>query len=724
MRRRGRSARVHTNKSVGGSLGNAWGGAVAWGVALPEQDASGRKKGGLEPLRTLLARIFRHSRYRESSETFSLIASAILIGLLAGLGAVAFDRVVHLMEDGFTLLRDNFGGRNGAIVGVLIPTLGGLLVTPVVLRWAPDVRGSGIPMVMLSVSNFAGRLPKRLIFWRPLTSMVSIGTGSALGSEGPIIQFSASLASLTSGILRLSDERRRSLVAVAAASGIAATFNAPIAGVLFALEVVLGRFSNRYFSVVVIGAVAASVVSRSLLGPDPAFVVPEYGLDTPLELPLYMLLGVCSALLAVGIIRSVVAVENGFDRLSPPRWLRPTLGGFVVGLVGLLLPDVLGRGYATTGAMLSGEVIGIGFLIALAVGKVLAMATAMAAWHSGGIFAPLLFVGAAFGLAFGQFFAAIFPGLGITPGAFALVGMAAVFAGAERAPMSTIMLVFEMSGDYQLILPLLLATVVATLLGDALHPESIYQVILSRRGLSLLRLRDTDLLQSVRVGEIMRADVPKLYADDTLSTLEQALVLSHHHGFVIIRRDDPEHLFGIVTLSDVERARKEGRAGTTPLREICHRTVHCALPDEPISEVLERMAQRDIGRMPVVDTHDRRKPVGFVRQADLAKAYYQAVQRERQAEEVQEATRLRDLTGQEIVEVKIRANSPVARKTLRDLALPKESIVVAIRRGSQTIFPHGNTRLEVGDTVVANVAPGFSGTFRRYFQPRPARERS
>ncbi len=676
-----------------------------------------RKSGRLEPLRTLLNRLFKHSRYRESSETFSLIASALLIGLLAGLGAVAFDRVVHVMEDGFTLLRASFGGTGGAMIGVLIPTLGGLLVTPVVLRWAPDVRGSGIPMVMLSVSNFAGRLPKRLIFWRPVTSMVSIGTGSALGSEGPIIQFSAALASLTSGVLRLNDERRRSLVAVAAASGIAATFNAPIAGVLFALEVVLGRFSNRYFSVVVIGAVAASVVSRSLLGPDPAFAVPEYGLDTPLELPLYMLLGIVSALFAVAIIRTVIAVEDGMNRLVPPRWLRPTLGGFLVGLIGLLLPEVLGRGYTMTGAMLSGEIVGVGFLLALALGKVLAMGTAMAAWHSGGIFAPLLFTGAALGLAFGQFFANLFPGLGITPGAFALVGMASVFAGAERAPMSTIMMVFEMSGDYQLILPLLLATVVATLLGDALHPESIYQVILSRRGLSLLRLRDTDLLQSVRVSEVMRADIPKLYADDTLSTLEEALVLSHHHGFVLVRRDDPEHVFGIVTLSDVEKARKEGCEGTTSLREICQKTVHCALPDEPISEVLERMAQRDIGRMPVVDTHNRRKPVGFVRQADLAKAYYQAVQRERQAEEVQEATRLRDLTGQEIIEVKIRQSCPLVGKTLREIALPKESIVVAIRRGSQTIFPHGNTRLELGDTVVANVAPGFSGPFRRYFQP-------
>ncbi len=661
------------------------------------------------------ANLHLHSRYRESSETISLVITALIIGLLAGLGAVVFDRVVHFMGLAFAALRGEMGGLWGSVIGVLIPVLGGILVTPIVTNWSPDVRGSGIPGVMYSVSNLGGRLPKRIIFWRPLASGISIGTGASLGSEGPVVQLSAALASVMADFLRLNDERRRSLAAVAAASGIAATFNAPIAGVLFALEVVLGKFTNKYFSSVVIGAVAASALSRRILGPDPAFAVPNYSLDNLYELPLYLLLGVLSAFIGIAIIRVMVRVENEFNRMQLYPWLRPAFGGLLIGLLGLALPEVLGRGFDATGQMLKGEMVGIGFLLVITFGKMLAMGISLGSWHSGGIFAPILFIGAAFGLAFGYSVSALFPHLAITPGAFALVGMAAVFAGAERAPMSTIVMVFEMSNDYQLILPLLLAAVIATLIADVLHPESIYHVMLSRKGQSLLRMRQGDLLQTVLLDEVMDKDVPTVFADDTIEHFAETITESHHHGFVVLDREDPEHFIGIITLSDLEKARREGRSLSTELKYICQQTVYTALPSEAISEVLERMAQYEIGRMPVVSPQDRIKAIGFVRQSDLARAYYQAVQRHRHLEEQEEAVRLRDLTGQEIIEVKLRQDCKLAGLTLREAKLPKESIVVAIRRNGKTIFPHGDTRLEPGDTVVANVAPGFGQNFRLLF---------
>ncbi|MCA9839389.1 MAG: chloride channel protein [Trueperaceae bacterium] len=670
-------------------------------------------------LRKRLAQLWSGSslgpRYRESSETISLVVTALIIGLLAGLGAVVFDRVVHYMGLAFEALRGEMGGFWGSFIGVMIPVLGGILVTPIVVRWSPDVRGSGIPGVMYSVSNLGGRLPKRIIFWRPIASGISIGTGASLGSEGPVVQLSASMASVMADFLRLNDERRRSLAAVAAASGIAATFNAPIAGVLFALEVVLGKFTNKYFSSVVIGAVAASALSRRVLGPDPAFAVPNYALDNLYELPLYLLLGALSAFIGIAIIRVMVAVENEFNHLRLPPWLRPAFGGLLIGLLGLALPEVLGRGFEVTGQMLRGDMVGIGFLLAITFGKMLAMGISLGSWHSGGIFAPILFVGAAFGLVFAQIVEVAFPALTITPGAFALVGMAAVFAGAERAPMSTIVMVFEMSNDYQLILPLLLAAVIATLIADVLHPESIYHVMLSRKGQSLLRLRQGDLLQTVLLEEVMDSEIPSVYADDSIERFAEVITESHHHGFLVVDREDPDHFIGIITLTDLERARREGRSLSTELRNICQQTVYTALPTEAISEVLERMAQYDIGRMPVVSPQDKLKVIGFVRQSDLARAYYQAVQRHRRIEEQEEATRLRDLTGQEIIEVKVRQGCKLAGLTLREAKLPKESIVVAIRRGGRTIFPHGDTKLEPGDTVVANVAPGFGPTFRALF---------
>jgi len=652
-------------------------------------------------------------REAPSSETFSLVASAILVGVLAGLAAVAFDALVSAVASWLGSLKRSVGVVPGVLLTVLTPTIGGLLITPVVLRWAPDTRGSGIPHVMVAVSNFGARVSRGLLFWRPLATAVSIGTGASLGTEGPVVQMGASLSALVSRIFRLNEERRRSLAATAAAGGIAATFNAPIAGVLFALEVILGQFQGRYFASVVIGSVSATAVSRTILGDAPAFSIPaDYMLGSNLELPIFLVLGVLASFLAVLFIRAMVGAEDALNRLKVPAWLRPATGGLVVGLLALLLPEILGRGYDITGSILNEQIVTPLLLAALLVGKMLATAASIGSWGSGGIFAPVLLVGASFGALVGEGAQWLLPQLELRPGPYALVGMAAVFAGVTRAPMSSIVMIFEVSGSYELILPLLLAAVIATLGADLMHPESFYDVMLSRRGLSLLRMREIDLLQTVRVGEVMDRDIPTVYAESSLRELADRLVASHHHGFVVVSREDPERMVGIVTLTDLERARRDGLDTTTPISALCTQQVASATENEPASEVLERMGRMGIGRMPVVARDDAVKPIGFVRQTDLARAYYLAVSRERSQDELHEELRLRDLTGQEIVEVKVPVGAVLAGRTLRDAQLPKESILVAIRRGGRTLFPHGDTTLEVGDTVVANVAPGFGATFR------------
>jgi CIC family chloride channel protein len=651
-------------------------------------------------------------RYRESSATISLIISAVVVGVLVGLAAVAFDQMVHLMGTFTHNAQASLGGVLGSIIAVLTPALGGFLITPIVVKWSPDVRGSGIPFVMLAVSNFAGKIPKRIAFWRPIASTLSIGTGASLGTEGPVVQMGASIASIFSDIFRTTDERRRNLAVVATASGYAAAFNAPIAGVMFALEVILGNFGNRAFASVVIGAVAASAVSRSILGRDPAFAVPDiYALGHPVELLFYALLGVTSAFVGILLIRFEVWGEQIAHALKLSDWWRPTLGGLLVGLIGLGLPQVLGRSYETTQAFLNNIMPGIALTLLLIAGKMLATSISLASFGSGGTFAPLLFIGAAFGAGFAQ--TLNLAGADVTPGAFALVGMSAVFSSATRAPISSIILMFELSNGYQLILPLLIASVLSSLIADIFHPESVYQIALSRKGLQLQRSRESDLLQTVRVKEVMSKDIPKLFADDTLGHARQQLATSHHNGFVIVDRAKPDSYVGIFTLSDAEKLSNEPT--TTTLLELCQKTVHTALPDETISSALERMARLKIGRMPVVE-QTTNKLVGFVQQSDLAKAYYQALERKRKQEDDQEQTRLRDLTGQEIIEVKVRASSGLAGKTLQEARLPKQSIVVAIKRDGTTIFPHGDTRLEAGDTVIANVAPGFEQTFRILFQ--------
>lgn len=672
-----------------------------------------------------LGRLRRRLKPRESSEALSLVLSAIAVGVVVGLAAVAFDALVHALGDLVARLRREYGPLRGLLIAVLSPAVGGLLITPIVLRIAPDVRGSGIPAVMLAVSNFGGRVAKRIALWRPIASTLSIGSGASLGTEGPVVQMGASIASLMADGLKLSDERRRNLVAVAAASGVAATFNAPIAGVLFALEVILGQFGNRYFASVVIGAVSASAVSQAFLGRDPAFAVAGGYTFSGAELPLYFLLGLLAAAVSIAFIRLVVLGEDSFDHLSHPGrrlrlspWLRPAFGGLLVGLLGVLMPEVLGRGYETTGSILKGEVTAAAFLLALAVMKMVATSISLGSWGSGGIFAPVLMIGAAFGAAFGNLAALLSPEVVRSPNAYALVGMGAVFSGVTRAPMSSITMIFELAGDYTLILPLLLAAVVATLVADLFHRESLYQIMLSRKGLSLLRAREQDVLQTVTVGEVMRRDIPRLPPDATLGDLTEAVLRSSHQGFVLTDPEDPHLLRAIVTLTDAERARQAGASLDTPLLAIAQHQVHCATPDEPISEVLERFVRYDIGRMPVVASRDSRRLIGFVRRSDLARAYYQAIERQRQLEATADAVRLRVLTGQEIVEVKVRRHSRLAGKTLREAQLPRESIVVAVRRQGKTLFPHGDTRLEVGDVVVANVAPGFGEQFKALWGPK------
>lgn len=674
------------------------------------------------PAPSLLQRLRHFLRYRiqeivharESTETASLVLTAVLVGVLVGFAAVGFDALVEATSTWIERLRLEAGPLRRTLVTLLAPAVGGLVIAPIVLVWAQDARGPGISGVMLAVSNLGGRVPKRLLLWRPLATTISIGSGASLGTEGPVVQLGAAIASMLSGWLKLNDERRRNLVAVAAAGGIAATFNAPIAGVLFSLEVILGKFQARNFSTVVIGAVAATAVSRTLLGEAPAFPVPaSFDLTTPLELPLYLLLGVLCAFVSVGFIRAVVSTENLFNRL-PVQWLRPALGGLVVGAVALAAPEVLGRGYATTGGILQGELPATTVLIGLLAAKTLATSASIGSWGSGGIFAPTLFLGAVFGALFGSI-ALPLAGIDGQPGAYALVAMAAVFAGVTRAPMSSIVMVFELSGSYSLILPLLLSAVIATLIADIFHPQSFYQLTLSRRGLALFRSRETDLLQTVTVREVMDRDIPSVQADETLGDLAAAMLGSHHHGFVVSKRGEPHRMIGIVTLTDLERARHEGLDATTPVQDVCQTEVHTARPDDQAADVLERMVRLGVGRMPVVDPNQPDRPVGYVRQSDLAKAYYLALQRERQEEEDLETLRLRDLTGQEIVEVRVPEGSKLAGRSLREAGLPKESIVVAIRRRGKTLFPHGETTFEVGDTVVANVAPGFGAEFRERF---------
>ncbi|HEY64669.1 MAG TPA: CBS domain-containing protein [Caldilineae bacterium] len=641
-----------------------------------------------------------------------LIGMALIVGVGAGFGAIIFRWLidsVHTLafEGGQELLR--FLGRYYII---LIPAIGGLFVGPLVYFFAREAKGHGVPEVMEAVALRGGRIRPVVAVIKSLASSICIGTGGSVGREGPIVQIGSALGSTVGQVLRMSDDRVRTLVGCGAAGGIAATFNAPVSGVIFALEIILGEFAVGHFSMVVIASVTASVIARVFLGDMPAFMVPEYALNTPWELFLYVLLGIIAAPVGVLFTKSLYWLEDIFDAWDFPEYLKPAIGGLGVGLLGLFVPQVFGVGYESIERVLHNEMV-LGTAAMLLIAKLVATVLTLGSGGSGGVFAPSLFMGSMLGGTFGILVHRWMPAITAAPGAYALVGMAAVFAAGARAPITAIIILFEMTGDYRIILPLMLSTVIATLLAQWLEPESIYTLKLIRRGVHLSRGRDIDVMQGITVAEVMTTHPDTVSADMTLSELAEAFARTHHHGFPVL--DAEGKLFGVVTLQDLERASTKSSPSELRVRDICTRDVLVAHPDEPVWAVLKRMGVRDIGRLPVVAREDPKRLLGMIRRSDIIRAYNIAITRRLELQHRMDQLRLGRVTGTEFVQVDVAPESAAAGKQIRELVLPHECVIVSVRRGRGLIIPHGDTVLQPGDRITALVDTKCIEEFRSMF---------
>jgi len=665
-------------------------------------------------------------------ETAVLMGTALLVGLGAGLGAVVFRWLIDTVQDLFFDALPAAVPALGDWVLVLAPAVGGLVVGPMIYFFAREAKGHGVPEVMEAVVLRGGRIRPIVVVIKSLASSISIGSGGSVGREGPIVQIGSALGSTLGQMLHMSDERIRNLVACGAAGGIAATFNAPIAGVIFALEVILGQFSVRYFSTVVIASVTASVVGRVAFGNVPAFAVPEYQMASPWELVLYAVMGVLAALVAVAFTRILYFFEDLFDNWKGfPEYLKTPVGGALLGLGGLLFfrlnqnPGMqvpgdpvafFGVGYdAMEWALLGkGTVL---LLLGLLVVKILATSLTIGSGGSGGVFAPSLFIGAMMGGAFGYAANALFPNVTAAPGAYALVGMAAVFAGAARAPITSILILFEMTDDYRIILPLMLATVISTILAEHLSRESIYTLKLLRRGVRLEQGRDIDVMQGVMIGEAMTTQVDTVSADLPLEDLRMVFDESHHHGLPVL--DEQGELFGIVTLQDLGRAAERGGLEGRMVRDIATRSLLTVYPDEPMWVALKRLGTRDVGRLPVVDRQNPKRLLGLIRRSDIVRAYRVGINRRLDLQERADRLRLAKLTGTEFVELRVEAGSPQVGRQVREVDLPPECLLTTARRGDKVILLHGNTRLQAGDRIVALADPECAQQLRQVFRPAP-----
>jgi CIC family chloride channel protein len=658
----------------------------------------------------------------QPSETAVLIGTALIVGAGTGLGAVIFIELIALVQRVFFEGGEALLGFAGRVIFILAPAVGGLLAGPIIAYFAREAKGHGVPEVMQAIAVQGGRIRPRVVLAKVVASALCIGSGGSAGREGPIVQVGAALGSSFGQWFHLSEARIRNLVACGAAAGIAATFNAPIAGVIFAMEIILGELRLGDMGNVVISAVTASTLARMFLGDRPAFSIPKYEIHTPWEILLYAFLGVLAGLVAVGFIKMLYGIEARFDRARMPEALKPAVGGLMLGglaffypmilglgfvpeeesLLGLPLaaniPHIFGSGFPVIEASLLGE-LSIGLLVALMILKPLATSLTLGSGNSGGVFAPLLFTGAALGGAFGLLVEKLAPGATAGPGAFAIVGMAAVFAGAAHAPFTGFLIVFEMTDDYRLIIPLMAGVIVSHLVSERLSRDSIYTLKLTLRGIRLQSGRDIDAMESVQVGEVMVRRPATVPPSLPIAQLASEFLRTGRHGFPVLSDDGT--LLGVVSLEDYRRAVTAFEDQTSLLvGDIATRHMVTVYPDETVGTALRRMAPRDLSRLPVVDRRNPRHLVGVVRRNDIVRAYDIALARRTaiRSENIQAGAKT--VAGLDAKEIIVETSSTIAGKRVGEINWPRECVIATIWRNQNQIIPHGDTTIEPGDVLV------------------------
>jgi CIC family chloride channel protein len=561
--------------------------------------------------------------YMRTSDTSYFLLFSILVGTGGGFGAIFFRWLILQFKNLFFNGGHELLGFMGHYYIIIIPAIGGLIIGPLIYFFAKEAKGHGVPEVINAMVTNSGRIRPRVTIVKTLASSICIGSGGSAGREGPIIQIGSALGSSIGQLFNLTEEKTKTLVACGAAAGIAATFNAPLGGIFFALEVVLREYGLKNFSSVVLSSVTATVISRSFLGDNPTFHIPSFQLYSIMDIPYYLVFSLFTAMAAWLFIKVLYKSEDIFNSIKIPEYFKPAVGGLIIGLIGLWFPQVFGVGYEVIESTIYGG-IGLGVVIILVFLKIIATSITLGSGGSGGIFAPSLFVGALLGEAFGRVVSMIFPATVIPPGAFALVGMAAVFAGAAHAPISAILLLFEMTGNYQILPPLMITCVISVVIVRRTSRASIYTMKLLRRGIDIEKFAEIDLMDSITVSEAMITDVIAVLGSDTVRNVGLKIKDTNHRGFPVLSNDGK--LIGIVTREDINRALKKGDADSE-VQKIMTTDIIVCFPNESLKTALHKMAKRNIGRIPVVTRENREHLIGIMTRKSLINAYNYALDR-------------------------------------------------------------------------------------------------
>ncbi len=498
---------------------------------------------------------------------------------------------------------------------IFIPVIGGLIVGFMAKYGSSKIKGHGIPEAMEAVMFNRSRIQPRVAILKPLSAAIAIGTGGPFGAEGPIIQTGGAVGSLIGQVFHTTASERKVLLACGAAAGMSATFNTPIAGVILAIELLLFEFKSRSFIPLVIASTLATAVHMQTLGTGPMFTVAQVDFAIPRALPFYLVLGVICGLAAVGFSKLLYWVEDLFEKLPVDELWWPAIGALGLGIIGYFVPRVLGVGYDTISDILNGQ-LALKLLLVVMIAKAIALVISLGSGTSGGLLAPMFMSSAALGGVFALAINRLFPSANLAAGAFALVAMGAVFGAASRAAFAFIIFAFEITRDYNAVLPLMLVTVIADGIAMLFMPKSsIMTEKLARRGLRIHQDYETDILQQVAVAETMDRDVPTVSAKMRIAELAERIGqhdpdVSRHQGLFIV--DNEGKLAGLITRGDVLRALDQDSEGLLTVLEAGSKDLVVAFPDEMISEASDKMLRNEIGRLPVVERGDPRKLVGYL----------------------------------------------------------------------------------------------------------------
>ncbi|MFQ5913268.1 MAG: chloride channel protein [Nitrospinota bacterium] len=544
---------------------------------------------------------------------------SIAMGAVCGLVAVSF----HLLIQKFTGLFFDAPSFIESSVGwfrfLWVPAAGALVAGLFLQYLVPEARGSGIPQTKTAYFVRSGEIPFRVTLGKYLLSALSIGTGGSIGREGPTVQICAGLASATGRTISLTRDQVKTLLPVGAAAGLAAAFNTPIAAVTFTLEELVGDLNARVLGSIVLASVSAAVVERALLGDTPVFNVPAYSLGHPVEFVFYALLGVIAGLVSVAFIRGLLwlraqcLLHKGIKAV-----LITGLGGLVIGAVAVFRPEIMGVGYGTVNQALN-QSLPFQLLIVLGVLKLFGTIVSYASGTAGGIFAPSLFMGAMVGGSLGWVVHTLFPSLSAGYGAYALVGMGAVFAGVIRTPMTSVIIIFEMTQDYNIILPLMVANLVSLGIARWLERPGTYESLSMQDGVHLPSSDTRHILENIHVEDAMVREVVMLRDDLTVEEAIQRIRDLNITGFPMV--DGEERLTGMVSAWDLKRAMAQGKPEAA-IKEIGTTSyVAHAHPDQTLDVVLHKLGSRDISRLAVVNRENPQVVEGIITAEDVMNAF-------------------------------------------------------------------------------------------------------